>query len=85
MSSMGPFLFKRVATLLATLAVASLLVFAVLELLPGNAAEIILGDTATAESLAALNAKLGLDRPALTRYTDWVGGLLQGRTAQSIS
>ncbi len=82
---MGPFLFKRVATLLATLAVASLLVFAVLELLPGNAAEIILGDTATAESLAALNAKLGLDRPALTRYTDWVGGLLQGRTAQSIS
>ncbi len=82
---MGPFLFKRVATLLATLAVASVLVFAVLELLPGNAAEVILGDTATAESLAALNAKLGLDRPALTRYTDWVGGLLQGRTAQSIS
>ena len=82
---MGVFLLKRFATFLATLAVASVLVFAVLELLPGNAAEVILGDTATPESLAALQAKLGLDRPALQRYTDWVGGLLQGQTAQSIS
>ena len=82
---MGVFLLKRFATFLATLAVASVLVFAVLELLPGNAAEVILGDTATPESLAALQAKLGLDRPPLQRYTDWVGGLLQGRTAQSIS
>ena len=82
---MGPFLLKRLATLLATLAVASVVVFVVLELLPGNAAEVILGDTATPESLAALNAKLGLDRPPLTRYADWVGGLLQGRTATSIS
>ena len=82
---MGVFLLKRFATFLATLAVASVLVFAVLELLPGNAAEVILGDTATPESLASLQAKLGLGRPPLQRYTDWVGGLLQGRTAQSIS
>ena len=82
---MGVFLLKRFATFLATLAVASVLVFAVLELLPGNAAQVILGDTATPESLASLQAKLGLDRPALQRYTDWVGGLLQGQTAQSIS
>ena len=82
---MGPFLLKRFATFLATLAVASVVVFAVLELLPGNAAEVILGDTATPESLAALQAKLGLDRPALVRYGDWVGGLLRGETANSIS
>ncbi len=82
---MGPFLLKRFATFLATLAVASVVVFVVLELLPGNAAEVILGDTATPESLAALNTKLGLDRPASTRYAAWVGGLLQGQTAQSIS
>jgi peptide/nickel transport system permease protein len=81
---MLPYLLKRFAVLLATLAVASVLVFAVLELLPGNAAQVILGDTATAESLAALEQKLGLDRPPLQRYTDWVGGLLQGRTADSI-
>ncbi|MBL8328836.1 MAG: ABC transporter permease [Rubrivivax sp.] len=79
------FLFKRLATLLATLAVASVVVFAVLEMLPGNAAEVILGDSATPESLAALQTRLGLDRPPLERYTAWVGGLLQGRTADSIS
>jgi len=79
------FLLKRLATLAATLAVASLIVFAVLELLPGNAAQLILGDTATPESLAALEKKLGLDRPAAERYAQWAGGLLQGRTAQSVS
>ena len=82
---MGPFLLKRLLTFFATLAVASAVVFAVLELLPGNAAQIILGDTATPESLAALQVKLGLDRPPLARYAQWVGGLLHGETARSIS
>jgi len=79
------FLLKRLATFAATLAVASMVVFAVLELLPGNAAELILGDSATPASIAALREQLGLDRPALQRYADWIGGLVQGRTAQSIS
>ncbi len=83
--SIGPFLLKRLLTLLATLAAASLVVFAVLELLPGNAAEVILGDSATPQSLAALQIKLGLDRPAAARYIDWMGGLLHGETARSIS
>ena len=82
---MSVFLFKRLATFLVTLAVASVLVFAVLELLPGNVAQVILGDTATPESIAALQAKLGLDRPAAARYADWIGGLAQGRTADSFS
>ena len=64
---------------MVTLAVASMVVFAVLELLPGNAAQIILGESATPESLAALQAKLGLDRPHHQRYADWIGGLLQRR------
>ena len=79
------FLLRRLLALAATLAVASVLVFAVLELLPGDAAQVILGDTATPESVAALRERLGLDRPAATRYAEWVGGLLQGRTAASIS
>ena len=82
---MSVFLAKRLATFLATLAVASLLVFAVLELLPGNVAQVMLGDTATPEAVATLEKKLGLDRPAAARYADWVGGLLQGRTADSFS
>jgi len=79
------FLLKRLVTFALTLAVASVVVFAVLEVLPGSAAEVILGDTATPESVAALQARLGLDRPPLQRYLDWTGGLLQGQTARSVS
>jgi peptide/nickel transport system permease protein len=82
---MGLFLLKRGSTFVATLIVASFVVFAVLELLPGNVAQMILGDTATPESIAALEAKLGLNRPAVTRYADWIGGLLTGRTAPSVT
>ncbi|MCK6427211.1 MAG: ABC transporter permease [Burkholderiaceae bacterium] len=79
------FLLRRFATLLLTLGVASVIVFAVLELLPGSAAQVVLGDTATPEALAALEARMGLDRPALQRYADWVGGLLRGQTALSLA
>ena len=79
------FLLKRLGALSLTLAVASIVVFAVLELLPGNAAQVILGASATPESLAALEAELGLDRPPLARYLDWTGGLLRGQTQRSTS
>jgi peptide/nickel transport system permease protein len=65
--------------------VASVVVFAVLELLPGNAAQVILGESATPESLAALEAKLGLDRRRCSATPALVGGLLRGETARSIS
>ena len=58
------FLFKRFASLCLTLLAASLVVFIVLEVLPGNAAEVMLGPSATPDTVAALRAKLGLDRPA---------------------
>jgi peptide/nickel transport system permease protein len=77
------FLLQRLASFAATLAVASLVVFAVLELLPGRPAEVMLGDTATPESIAALEARLGLDRPAPVRYLTWIGGLLRGESATS--
>ena len=82
---MSLFIFRRLLSFVLTLAVTSLVVFAVLEWLPGNAAQVILGDTATAESLAALEQKLGLDRPASARYLQWVGDLLNGQTGISIS
>ena len=68
-----------------TLAVTSLIVFAVLELLPGNAAQVILGETATADSMAAKEEKLGLNQPALSRYLKWAGDMLHGQTGMSIS
>lgn len=82
---MSLFVVKRLLTFLLTLAAASVVVFAALELLPGNAAEVILGDTATSESIAALEKKLGLHQPALRRYGTWVGGLVRGDTAISTS
>ena len=77
------FLLRRAATFAATLLVASLVVFAALELLPGSPAQVMLGDTATPESIAALEAKLGLDRPAWLRYASWAGGLLRGESGLS--
>ena len=82
---MSVFLFKRFATFVATLAVASLLVFAVLELLPGNVAQVMLGETATPQALHTLEVKLGLDKPPAERYLTWIAGLLRGRTVESFS
>ncbi|WP_395692355.1 ABC transporter permease [Piscinibacter sp.] len=73
---MALFLLKRFASLLITLAVASVVVFAVLALLPGNVAQVMLGESATPEAVAALEARLGLDRPAPARYLDWLRGLV---------
>jgi peptide/nickel transport system permease protein len=79
------FVLQRFFSFFATLAVTSVVVFGVLEWLPGNAAQVILGETATPESLAAMEEKLGLNQPAFSRYVEWVGGLLQGQSGMSIS
>ena len=69
------FLLKRFASFVVTLVFASLVVFAVLDLLPGNAAQVMLGESATPESVEALTKKLGLDHPAPQRYLSWLTGL----------
>lgn len=75
---MGLFLFKRLITLIATLVGTSVVVFAVLEILPGNAAQILMGPDASPDAVAALARKLGLDQPAWDRYWGWVAGMLKG-------
>ena len=82
---MGLFLLKRLATFVATLVATSVLVFLVLEILPGNAAQMMMGPDASPEAVRALAAKLGLDRPPLERYLDWVGGMLTGNLGLSYS
>jgi peptide/nickel transport system permease protein len=79
------FLLKRFVSFVATLLAASVVVFAVLEILPGNAAEVRLGPTATPEQVVALSAQLGLDRPAFARYIEWVGGYLRGDLGVSVA
>ncbi|MEK9660439.1 MAG: ABC transporter permease [Alphaproteobacteria bacterium] len=77
------FAVRRLLVLLTTLLAASAIVFTVLEILPGDAALLILGTEAQDDTLAALRAELGLDRPALERYLDWVGSMASGRTGTS--
>jgi peptide/nickel transport system permease protein len=75
---MGVYLFQRFVLLLATLVFASIVVFGVLEILPGNAAQVMLGASATPETVAALAHKLGLDQGVIVRYVAWIGGALRG-------
>ncbi|WP_416546148.1 ABC transporter permease [Limnohabitans sp. DCL3] len=79
------FVWRRLLSFVLTLWVTSVVVFALLELLPGNAAQVILGETATPESIAAMEDKLGLNQPAASRYLSWVGGIMQGQTGLSIA
>ncbi|HER26009.1 MAG TPA: ABC transporter permease [Rhodospirillales bacterium] len=75
---MTVFLLRRLVTLLITLMVASLVVFLVLEVIPGDPAAVMLGVSAQPDTLAALRAEMGLDLPATSRYFNWIGGLLVG-------
>ncbi len=77
------FALRRLAILVLTLAFASLVIFGALEALPGDAAQTMLGATATPESVAALAHKLGLDVPLPQRYLAWLSGALRGDLGQS--
>ena len=69
---------KRLLSLILSLAVASLVIFAVIEVAPGDPASFMLGVNAQPDTLAALRAELGLDVPKTERYLAWVGGMLTG-------
>jgi peptide/nickel transport system permease protein len=71
-------LARRLAGLVATLALISLALFLIIEVLPGDPAAIMLGTSAQADTLAALRHQMGLDEPAIARYLGWVGGMLHG-------
>ncbi|MEC7140832.1 MAG: ABC transporter permease [Pseudomonadota bacterium] len=72
------FALNRLVSLLASLIVASLVVFAAVEIVPGDPARFMLGINAQPDTVAALRAELGLDRLLVERYLSWVGGLFTG-------
>lgn len=76
-------LIRRLLGALLTLVAAAAVVFVVLEVLPGDAALVMLGTEAQADTLAALRAELGLDRPAPERFARWLGGLATGNLGLS--
>ena len=69
---------KRLLSLVISLAVASLVIFLVIEVAPGDPASFMLGINAQADTVAALRSELGLDVPKWARYLNWVGGMLGG-------
>jgi peptide/nickel transport system permease protein len=77
------FLVRRVLTLIATLLVAAVIIFVVTEILPGDPAAVMLGLTATPETIAALRTDLGLDAPPTQRFLQWIAGFFTGDLGMS--
>ena len=75
---MQRFIVSRFISLLITMAVASSLIFTVLEVLPGDPAQVILGIHAQEDTLQALREEMGLNRPLYVRYFSWIGNMIQG-------
>ncbi len=71
-------ILKRLGLGLVTLLVISVLIFGAVESLPGDIAQAVLGQGATEDNLAALREQLGLNRPAVVRYLEWLGGAVVG-------
>lgn len=79
------FILRRLGLGAMLVLVVSFLVFLATNLLPGDAAQAMLGRHATVEQVTVVRAELGLDRPLLQRYADWAGGLLRGDLGTSLT
>ena len=76
---------QRLALGILTLFLVSLVIFLSIDFLPGDFGEALLGQSAREDTVAAFRKELGLDRPILIRYFDWVGGVLTGDLGTSFS
>ena len=81
---MFDYLVKRIATLVPTLVLVSMLIFGLQQLLPGDPAVILAGEERDADVVAYLHKKLHLDDPLPVRYAYWVGGVLRGDLGESV-
>lgn len=81
---MKNYVTRRILQLIPVLLGISVLIFAVMKMIPGDVISGILGIEATPELRAQLEAKFGLDRPYVVQYLDWMGGVLRGDFGESI-
>lgn len=79
------YLIKKTCTLIITLFIVSLLAFLAFQIIPGDPTTKLLGTEATPEAKEQLRQELGLDRPVLVRYFDWLGDFVTGDMGQSYS
>ena len=78
------FVIRRLLLFAAALFGISIIVFAALRVLPGDVASVMAGLNSPPERVAALRSQLGLDRPLIAQYADWIGALLHGDFGTSI-
>lgn len=76
---------QRLALGFVTLFIVSVVIFSSIEMLPGNFAKAILGQAATPETVAAFEKEIGIDKPAVVRYFNWISGVAQGDFGSSFS
>jgi peptide/nickel transport system permease protein len=75
---MAAFLLRRLGFMILTLFLLSLIIFFAGQVLPGDPGRAVLGPFAANSAVQALDHSLGVDQPLVTRYLDWLGGLLHG-------
>ena len=80
---MTTYLLRRLGLAVITLWILSMIVFFAGQVLPGDPGRAILGPLAAPSSVRVLDHQLGVDRPLLTQYASWIGGLLHGNMGQS--
>ena len=78
------YILRRLLATIPVMAVVAVFVFFLLRFAPGDPAAIIAGEDATVAQVAAIRAKLGLDRPVLEQFALWIAGMLQGDFGTSI-
>lgn len=81
---MARYILNRFITIIPIMLGISVLVFAIMQLVPGDPASIMLGTNATPEAVAALRKSMGLDEPVLYQYLHWIAGIVQGDFGVSI-
>ncbi|MHC0053487.1 ABC transporter permease [Actibacterium sp. D379-3] len=82
---MGGYILKRLISAIPVLLGITVIVFAIMALIPGDPATAILGSYATPENVEKLNRDLGLDKPAVLRYFIWLGNMMQGDFGRSFA
>lgn len=78
------YLVRRIPSVALVLVATSMIAFLLPRLVPGDPAAVVAGPDATPETIAAIRTQLGLDRPLVTQYLDWIGGLLTGDLGESL-
>lgn len=77
------YVIRRLLTFIPVLFVVSIIVFSIVHLTPGDAAEVMLGPNATEDQVKQLRSEMGLDRPVFVQYFSWLGAVLTGNLGYS--